>query len=78
MPTWFITFIVFFNATLFIEHGLSFEIAFDEDKKDGQRKTPPKKMESAENKQTKTTGADLQVKLDEAEIRRQQVKTKTL
>lgn len=60
---------------LLLEHGLSFEIAFDGDKKDAKRKMPPKKMESAEHKQTKTTGAEIQEKLDEAEIRRQQVKT---
>lgn len=58
---------------MLLEHGLSFEIAFDEDKREAQHKMPPKKMESAENKQTKATGADLQVKQDEAEIRRQQV-----
>ncbi|XP_019878684.1 uncharacterized protein LOC109606583 [Aethina tumida] len=58
-------------------NGLSFEIAFEEDK-DGEsiiKKHPPKRFQKLEEQQTSPTVTlvKLQEKLEEAEIRRQQI-----
>lgn len=60
---------------VFIAHGLSFEIAFEDENESIIRKHPPKRLLRLEDQKTNapTSMDKLQEKLDEAEVRRQQV-----
>lgn len=68
--------IFFFKSKYFLANGMSFEIAFQEEGEESIiRKHPPKRFQRLEEQQMSpaTTLNKLQEKLDEADIRRQQV-----
>ncbi|KAL1506415.1 hypothetical protein ABEB36_005784 [Hypothenemus hampei] len=55
------------------EHGMSFDIIFDDNNEDNERKEPPKRILESKESKSNLTLEKLQEKLDEAEDRRQQI-----